>query len=66
MEPRICPHCGHVDSEAEPVVWRQVYVGGHGYVSKLQCKDQIKCWSRWDKAHDWQPLEERMARNGNS
>jgi hypothetical protein len=46
-EPDRCPNCG----ATADLVWRSEYVGGHGYRLRLQCRDQVECWHRWDLAH---------------
>lgn len=62
-EPRVCPHCGHVSTDTDPVVWHQVYIGGRGYVPKLECANRISCWRRWDAAHGWPSWDEQVRRS---
>lgn len=60
MEPRVCPSCGHESTDSDPVEEHLVWIGGRGLVPVLQCRNSIKCWSRWDAAHGWPTWEEQV------
>ena len=47
---RTCPHCLHTGSD---VIERTGYVGGQGNVTTLECENQVECWERWDKIHNF-------------
>lgn len=42
-----CPTCGC----GSDLVDRIVYLGGHGYVAVVECRDRVACWTRYDLAH---------------
>lgn len=42
-----CPHCG----DDKDVIESYEHIGGQGEVLVLQCRDQVKCWERWDEEH---------------
>ena len=47
-----CPTCG----ASEGLVWRTGWVGGLGNMPRLQCRDQVECWARYDRQHNLRPV----------
>ena len=53
-----CPHCNHISTEEDPVVRKNVHIGGIGDVAVLQCADEQACWDRWDEQHGFSKCPE--------
>ena len=49
MEKLICPNCGATDDVQESLE----YVGGKGLVPRIQCRNRMLCWKRWDEQHEF-------------